>query len=125
MRYDCEGDGIGRGPVVTRRDVKRNGTIRRDSFGSADCGERRTLHRATWEVACYMYREGRISPYEWRAYQLASWSAHRFTGDAGRAQDRYATRCGMEALWRRRDRAKAMWARFCGVTLNERTNDNV
>ncbi len=106
-------------------DTKRNGTIRRDSFGSSNCGERGFLYRANWEQAHYLHREGRISPYELRAWKLAHWCAMRWEGDAGRAQDRYATRCGMEALWKRRDRAKALWARFCGVTLSERTADHV
>ena len=87
------------------------------SVDVADCGERRLLYTASWQQAHYLYREGRISAHEFRAWKLAHWCAMRFTGDAGRAQDQYATKCGMEALWARRDRARKLWAQFCGVSL--------
>jgi hypothetical protein len=87
------------------------------SLEASDRGERGLLHKANWEQAHYLYREGRISRHELRAWKLAHWCAMRFEGDAGRAQDRYATKCGMQALWNRRDKARILWARFCGVTL--------
>lgn len=82
-----------------------------------DKGERGLLYRANWEQAHYLYREGRISAHELRAWKLAHWCAMRFEGDAGRAQDRFARKVSMDALWRRRDRARVLWVRFCGVTL--------
>lgn len=91
----------------------------RESHGNynvnvSERGERDLLHSANWEQAHHLYREGRISAYELRAWKLAHWCAMRFEGDAGRAQDRFASKCGMDALWRRRDRARVLWARFCG-----------
>ena len=83
----------------------------------AEVGERDLLHRADSGMAYYLHREGRISNKELHAWKLANrWCAMRFTGDAGWAQDRFATRCGMEALWSRRERALKLWARFCGVS---------
>ena len=86
------------------------------SVSVSDRGERALLHRSNWEQACYLYREGRISAHEFRAWKLAQWCSMRFQGDAGRDQDRFAQMCGMDALWRRRDRARVLWARFCGVS---------
>ena len=94
---------------LTIQRIRINGMIER--------GERDLLYKANHEQAHYLYCEGRISNHELRAWKMAHWCAMRFAGEAGRAQDRYATRCGMEALWSRRDRARVLWARFCGVAL--------
>ncbi|MBM5458728.1 hypothetical protein H8F21_14265 [Pseudomonas sp. P66] len=50
-----------------------------------------------------------------RAYELIwSWSAPRYIGSAGTAQDRFFERCGGRALERRIQRAKWLAVRLCG-----------
>lgn len=50
-----------------------------------------------------------------RAYRLLwTWAAPRYEGAAGRAQDRYAARCGHPALERRQQRAQRWLSRLAG-----------
>lgn len=49
-----------------------------------------------------------------RAYELIwNWSAPRYIGSAGTAQDRFFERCGRRALERRIQRAKWIAVQFC------------
>jgi hypothetical protein len=59
-----------------------------------------------------MAREGRISARaaDWYVF-LWTWSAARFSGTAGRKQDRFHARRGAEALERRFQRVRSLCAR--------------
>lgn len=63
------------------------------------------LHE-TFEALERLYNCGLVSDRDWRLFKLLwTWSAPRFGGIAGRAQDRLYSPCGATALERRITRA--------------------
>lgn len=65
------------------------------------------------------YLNGMVSERDWRLFNLLwTWSAPRFGGDAGRAQDRVYQRCGALALERRIARAHAHLTRLSGQSVS-------
>ena len=65
------------------------------------------LSEATYQTACDLYQAGRVSRRQWQEYRAVwRWSANRFGGDAGRAQERFYQRYGSERYWQRIDAVK-------------------
>ena len=65
------------------------------------------LSEATYQTACGHYQAGRVSRRQWQQYRAVwSWSANRFGGDAGRAQERFYQRYGSDRYWQRIDAVK-------------------
>lgn len=62
----------------------------------------------TYNEAVSALHRGEMTQREWKRYKFAwTWCAARFEGEAAKAQDRYAERHGMEALWAFRNRVRA------------------
>lgn len=76
------------------------------------------LHQATYEQAEYMLRQGRVGAEEFRRYQFFwTWCAARFSGSAGKRQDKTFDRLGGDALYRRIDRANRLRLRYLARLL--------
>ena len=59
-----------------------------------------------------LYYMGRMTDAQWRLYMILwTWTAARFSGPAGAAQDRFVARCGYPALQRRFARMRRLLAR--------------
>lgn len=71
--------------------------------------------RVTYDWAVRYLHEGRISQRVFDHWCLFyDWAAPRFTGAAGIRQDRFYTRMGADAYWRRIDRVKRLHNRVVG-----------
>ena len=65
------------------------------------------LSEATFDTAFDHYQAGRVTRRQWQQYRAVwGWSANRFGGDAGRAQERFYQRYGSDRYWQRIDAVK-------------------